>query len=80
MVRAIVLALVVLVAGGLTEPIPMAVLAGIAVYVGLNILDWSFIQRAHKVSIQGMVIMYGGNVTHGICRFNRCRWARRIHF
>ncbi len=31
MVRAIVLALVVLVAGGLTEPIPMAVLAGIAV-------------------------------------------------
>jgi SulP family sulfate permease len=59
MVRALVLALVVLVAGGLTEPIPMAVLAGIAVYVGFNILDWSFIQRAHKVSIQGMAIMYG---------------------
>lgn len=59
MIRALVLALVVLVAGGLTEPIPMAVLAGIAVYVGLNILDWSFIQRAHKVSIQGMAIMYG---------------------
>ncbi len=58
-VRALVLALVVLVAGGLTEPIPMAVLAGIAVYVGLNILDWSFIQRAHKVSIQSMAIMYG---------------------
>jgi|TARA_R110001583_G_scaffold305_7_gene2757 SulP family sulfate permease len=59
MIRALVLALVVLVAGGLTEPIPMAVLAGIAVYVGFNILDWSFIQRAHKVSIQGMAIMYG---------------------
>ncbi|CAH8205133.1 SulP family inorganic anion transporter [Vibrio aestuarianus] len=57
--RALVLALVVLVAGGLTEPIPMAVLAGIAVYVGFNILDWSFIQRAHKVSVQGMAIMYG---------------------
>nr|WP_202883941.1 SulP family inorganic anion transporter [Vibrio sp. S12_S33] len=57
--RAVVLALVVLVAGGLTEPIPMAVLAGIAVYVGFNILDWSFIQRAHKVSVQGMAIMYG---------------------
>lgn len=57
--RAAVLALVVLVAGGLTEPIPMAVLAGIAVYVGFNILDWSFIQRAHKVSVQGMAIMYG---------------------
>jgi SulP family sulfate permease len=59
MVRALVLALVVLVAGGLTEPIPMAVLAGIAVYVGINILDWSFIQRAHKISIQGMAVMYG---------------------
>jgi SulP family sulfate permease len=58
MIRALVLALVVLVAGSLTEPIPMAVLAGIAVYVGFNILDWSFIQRAHKVSIQGMAIMY----------------------
>lgn len=57
--RALVLALVVLVAGGLTEPIPMAVLAGIAVYVGFNILDWSFIQRAHKVSMQSMTIMYG---------------------
>ncbi|WP_114765916.1 SulP family inorganic anion transporter [Vibrio rhodolitus] len=58
-IRALMLALVVLVAGGLTEPIPMAVLAGIAVYVGFNILDWSFIQRAHKVSLQGMAIMYG---------------------
>ncbi|WP_434939773.1 SulP family inorganic anion transporter [Shewanella sp. HL-SH8] len=57
--RAVILALVVLVAGGLTEPIPMAVLAGIAVYVGFNILDWSFIQRAHKVSMQSMTIMYG---------------------
>ena len=59
MIRALVLALVVLVAGGLTEPIPMAVLAGIAVYVGFNILDWSFIQRAHKVSVQSMAVMYG---------------------
>jgi SulP family sulfate permease len=58
-IRAIVLALVVLIAGSLTEPIPMSVLAGIAVYVGFNILDWSFIQRAHKVSIQGMGVMYG---------------------
>lgn len=57
-IRAAVLALVVLVAGSLTEPIPMAVLAGIAVYVGINILDWSFIQRAHKINIQGMVVMY----------------------
>ncbi|GAA0813147.1 SulP family inorganic anion transporter [Colwellia asteriadis] len=58
-IRALMLALVVLIAGSLTEPIPMAVLAGIAVYVGFNILDWSFIQRAHKVSMPGMAVMYG---------------------
>lgn len=58
-IRALILMAVVFVAGGLTEPIPMAVLAGIAVYVGYNILDWSFIQRAHKLSISQMAIMYG---------------------
>ena len=56
--RALILAAVVLVAGFLTAPIPMAVLAGIALYVGINILDWSFLQRAHKVSIHQTVIMY----------------------
>lgn len=58
-VRALILAAVVLVAGFLTEPIPMAVLAGIALYVGMNILDWSFLQRAHKVSLHQTAIMYG---------------------
>jgi len=57
--RAIILLLVVLWLAPLTEPIPMAVLAGIAMYVGLNILDWSFIKRAHRVSIAPTVIMYG---------------------
>ncbi|QTH71740.1 SulP family inorganic anion transporter [Pseudoalteromonas xiamenensis] len=57
--RAVILMAVVFVAGSLTEPIPMAVLAGIAVYVGINILDWSFIQRAHKLSTSQMAIMYG---------------------
>ncbi|MDW7549948.1 SulP family inorganic anion transporter [Pseudoalteromonas sp. McH1-7] len=57
--RALILMAVVFIAGGLTEPIPMAVLAGIAVYVGFNILDWSFIQRAHKLSMSQMAIMYG---------------------
>lgn len=57
--RALILMAVVFIAGSLTEPIPMAVLAGIAVYVGFNILDWSFIQRAHKLSVSQMAIMYG---------------------
>ncbi|OOE94267.1 MULTISPECIES: SulP family inorganic anion transporter [Salinivibrio] len=57
--RAAILAAVVLVAGALTAPIPMAVLAGIALYVGFNILDWSFLHRAHKISLQQTGIMYG---------------------
>lgn len=58
-VRALILLLVVLWASKLIEPIPMAVLAAIALYVGLNILDWSFLKRAHKVALSPTIIMYG---------------------
>lgn len=58
-VRAFILLLVVLGASQLTSPIPMAVLAGIALYVGINILDWSFLKRAHKVALMPTIIMYG---------------------
>ncbi|MBW4466085.1 MAG: SulP family inorganic anion transporter [Pegethrix bostrychoides GSE-TBD4-15B] len=57
--RALVLLVVVLGAAKLTQPIPMAVLAGIALKVGLDILDWSFLKRSHKVSLKGSLIMYG---------------------
>ncbi|MEB3309565.1 MAG: SulP family inorganic anion transporter [Snowella sp.] len=57
--RAIVLLVVVLGAARLTEPIPMAVLAGIALKVGIDILDWSFLKRSHQVSAKGSFIMYG---------------------
>ncbi|HIK16956.1 MAG TPA: SulP family inorganic anion transporter [Leptolyngbyaceae cyanobacterium M33_DOE_097] len=57
--RAIVLLVVVLGAARLTQPIPMAVLAGIALKVGIDILDWSFLKRSHKVSLKGALIMYG---------------------
>ncbi len=58
-IRALILMLVVFVAGSLIEPIPMAVLAGIALYVGISILDWSFLQRAHRLSKTQTAIMYG---------------------
>jgi sulfate permease, SulP family len=57
--RATILLVVVLWAAGLTSSIPMAVLAGIALKVGIDILDWSFLKRAHKVSLKGTLIMYG---------------------
>lgn len=57
--RALILMIVVLWAAGLTQSIPMAVLAGIALKVGIDILDWSFLKRAHKVSLKGTLIMYG---------------------
>ncbi|ODH01143.1 sodium-independent anion transporter [Nostoc sp. KVJ20] len=57
--RALILLIVVLWAAGVTQPIPMAVLAGIALKVGIDILDWSFLKRAHKVSLKGTLIMYG---------------------
>ncbi len=56
--RAVVLLAVVLWAGGLTAHIPMAVLAGIAFKVGLDIIDWSFLRRAHRVSQKAALIMY----------------------
>jgi SulP family sulfate permease len=57
--RALILAVIVFGASGLVEDIPKAVLAGIAIKVGIDIIDWGFLRRAHKVSIRGALIMYG---------------------
>ncbi|MDJ1176130.1 bicarbonate transporter BicA [Roseofilum capinflatum] len=58
-IRAVTLLCVVLFAGGLTQSIPLAVLAGIALKVGIDIIDWGFLKQAHKVSLKGALIMYG---------------------
>ena len=57
--RAGVLLVVILGAANLAATIPLAVLAGIALKVGVDIIDWSFLKRAHRVSIKGALIMYG---------------------
>ncbi|MGD2021254.1 MAG: SulP family inorganic anion transporter [Thiohalocapsa sp.] len=57
--RALILAVVVFGASAMVEPIPKAVLAGIAIKVGIDIIDWGFLRRAHRVSMRGALIMYG---------------------
>ena len=56
--RVLILVVAVFGASSLISVIPIAVLAGIAIKVGIDILDWSFIKRAHKVSKQTSLIMY----------------------
>ena len=58
MIHASVLAFIVLKAGYLTEPIPHAVLAGILIKVGVDIIDWGFLKRAHRLSTKGAGLMY----------------------
>ena len=56
--RAVILMVVILAFSGVAAQIPQAVLAGIALKVGVDIVDWSFIKRAHRISISGALIMY----------------------
>lgn len=59
MVHALVLLVIVLGAGKLTENIPNSVLAGILIKVGIDIIDWSFLKRAHMISMRATWLMYG---------------------
>ena len=57
--RALVLLVVVLGLSQYLSVIPLAVLAGIAFKVGIDIVDWGFLKRAHKISPKAAFIMYG---------------------
>tara|TARA_Y100001968_G_scaffold325901_1_gene367954 strand:+ start:497 stop:2158 length:1662 start_codon:yes stop_codon:yes gene_type:complete len=59
MVHSIVLLIVLIGAGPLAEQIPTALLAGILIKVGLDIIDWGFLLRAHKLSLKTAAVMYG---------------------
>jgi len=56
--RAVILMVVILAFSGVAALIPQAVLAGIALKVGVDIVDWGFLKRAHRISISGALIMY----------------------
>ena len=58
MFHALILFLIVFRFGVLTENIPHAVLAGILIKVGIDIIDWSFLKRAHQISLKATGLMY----------------------
>jgi len=57
-IRAVILMVAILALPALVAPIPMAVLAGIALKVGFDIVDWGFLKRAHRISAKGALILY----------------------
>ena len=59
MTHSIVLLVLLLGAGPLAESIPTALLAGILIKVGLDIIDWGFLQRAHRLSLKTAFVMWG---------------------
>ena len=54
----VVLLVVLLGAGPLAAQIPTALLAGILIKVGLDIIDWGFLLRAHRLSAKTAALMY----------------------
>lgn len=56
--HAVVLLLIGLGAGPLASPIPLALLAGILLKVGLDIIDWSFLLRAPHLSLRTTALMW----------------------
>ena len=59
MVHSLVLLVVLVGAGPLAAEIPTSLLAGILIKVGLDIIDWGFLLRAHRLSLKTACVMYG---------------------
>ena len=58
MVHALVLLVITLGAGPLAAWIPLAVLGGILLHVGLEIIDWNFLRRAPRLSWKATGLMW----------------------
>ncbi|KKZ15477.1 MAG: Bicarbonate transporter BicA [Candidatus Synechococcus spongiarum 142] len=59
MVHSLVLLLILMGAGPMASQIPNALLAGILAKVGIDIIDWNFLLRAHRISMKTAGVMYG---------------------
>lgn len=57
MTHAVVLLAIVAGLGFLFEDIPLAALAGILIKVGLDIIDWPFLRRAHRLPLFPVLLM-----------------------
>ncbi|PCI62107.1 MAG: sodium-independent anion transporter [Kordiimonadales bacterium] len=58
-IHAIILLIIALGAGGLVENIPEAVLAGILIKVGVDIIDWDYIKRLFRLPLFSQALMLG---------------------
>ena len=56
--HAILLLAVVLGAGGFAQYIPHAVLAGILIKVGTDIIDWDYLKRLRSAPLAGVIMMF----------------------
>ena len=56
-VRAALLLALVLGLGGLVEPIPLGVLAGVLMKVGWDIIDWRVLTRIHRLPLDHLLVM-----------------------
>ncbi|KKZ11932.1 MAG: Bicarbonate transporter BicA [Candidatus Synechococcus spongiarum 15L] len=59
MIHSLTLLLVLMGAGPMASQIPNALLAGILAKVGIDIIDWNFLFRAHRISTKTAGVMYG---------------------
>ena len=59
MTHSIILLFVLVAFGPFAAVIPKSLLAAILLKVGLDIIDWRFLFRAHKLSIKTAAVMYG---------------------
>ncbi|GBF23469.1 sulfate permease, SulP family [Candidatus Gastranaerophilus sp. (ex Termes propinquus)] len=56
-VHSLVLILILLVFAPLAELIPIAVLSGILIKIGIDIMDWEFLKNIHKISKRDTMVM-----------------------
>ena len=54
---AVILLTLLLGAGWIAEPIPLAVLAGILLKIGWDVIDWRFINRVHRIRREYVLVM-----------------------